>query len=161
MEINLETLKILRNNLVINWVRKFNCENVKANGDLKEMGKNLGFETKEMSVGFLEPTNVKCFVTDAKVTLKAHTLISLSQIAEVIRTLDKESLENATLIVGDVAEKPVLVRINKKEQNDLFVIAPKSTSDDNVGSKNYKKDEKQDKECQKENTQDQNKNEEE
>ena len=138
-KIDMETLEILKNPMVLNWARKFGCDNIKANGDLKKFGETLGFVSKKNSVGFIDKDFVKMLVTNVKIEKSAHTKIGMKQIAEVMRSMGKDEIEKGTLFIQSESGKPCFVEIrdDKSGTTDIITIAPRSTTDE-VESKKAK-----------------------
>jgi len=129
--IDVETLDILRNGQVINWCRKFGCDNIKANGELKKQGETFGFVSKDNSVGFIDESFVKMLVTNVKIQGDAHTRIGLKQLQDVMRTMDKDTIEKSTLHIREESGKPCFIEIkdDKSGITDVVIVAPKSQCD--------------------------------
>jgi len=138
MEMDTKTLEILQNGNVISWAKKFGADSIKANGDLKKMGETLGFETSENSIGMVEKSNIKMLVTDSKIVVGTQTLISLSQISEVMKSIG--NLDKAVLVIRADKDTPSFIKITKENgKTDLVIIAPKVEEDVKKAKKDDKK----------------------
>jgi len=102
---------------VINWARKFEIGDLKANNELKEMVEKLGLKANGDSIGLMDTSNVKMLITNSSLTAKAHTTLKLEQIDKVIRALGNEG----DLIITSKPNEPVII---SKENGDKIVIAP-------------------------------------
>ena len=130
-EIDIKTLEILQNSNVINWTRRFGCDNIKANGELKKQGETFGFVSKDNSVGFIDESFVKMLVTNVKINGTAHTRIGLKQLQDVMRTMDKDTIEKSTLHIREESGKPCFIEIkdDKSSVTDIIIVAPRSQTD--------------------------------
>jgi len=129
--IDVETLEILKNPMVLTWAKKFGCENIKANGELKKQGETFGFVSKENSVGFIDESFVKMLVTNVKINGDAHTRIGLKQLQDVMRTMSNDIIESSTLHIREESGKPCFIEIkdDKSGITDVVIVAPRSQTD--------------------------------
>ena len=78
MKIETEPIKeVLENSTLLNWVKRNPISEVHANGELKEMTKNMGVDVQSDSIGVLSADQVSALFTNAEVNVKKHTYFSL------------------------------------------------------------------------------------
>jgi len=130
-KVDLETLEILKNPMVLNWARKFGCANLKANGELKKQGDSFGFDSKDNSVAFIDDSFIKMLVTNVKIRGNAHTRIGMKQLQDVMKSMDNDTIEKSTLHIVEESGKPCFIEIkdDKSGMTDIVVVAPRSQTD--------------------------------
>lgn len=136
MEKTDEMKDILGNNNILNWCKRFGVEGIKANEELNATAEKLGIEVNENSIGLFEPTMVKALFSSARAKGNAHTLLSIEQLMESVRGLDKKTLSNAVLRVNEKADSPSVIELRKESGIcDLIVIAPRTEDNSDLPPK--------------------------
>jgi len=83
-------------------------------------------------------------VTDSKITADTQTMLSVGQIAEVIKSLS--DLDKAVLVVRSDKDTPSFIKIEKANgKSDLVLIAPRTAEETKKGKKEEKKPKKAEK----------------
>ena len=106
--------RLLTDVSVVNWVKR---EGVSiSTSDLTKMG------VKSESIALMSKDAVSMLVVDGTYTKKAHTIIGLEQLKELINRLPKEALEGGKLIVCEESNQPVALII----PNNVIIVAPRT-----------------------------------
>lgn len=111
--------KILENKNVINWARKQEISEIQANKELEGLQEKLGIKAGLESIGMFDKSASKILITDAEFKGKAHCVIDLALVADVIKTLGA----NGRLLVR--LEKDMPIVIEPEDAKDVVIIAPR------------------------------------